>query len=282
MYEAYWGLKGSPFRIAADTRWFYDSPGHEEALARLYFLIEERRPCGVLQGAAGTGKTLLFRMIERELARTQRNRVSIDLTGLDGDEFLWELAEALELTPQDGEPPRRLWQLVEDQLHALSLSGLETVVLLDAWERSDAGCTAVVERLLGAAHNTGALTMLVGVRARPDAKMPGVLAELSDLRIELAPLDRLHTAGYVRSHLARAGTTRDVFHTDALAAIHEHSGGVPRQINRICHFALLAAMGEESASVDAACVTRAARELRLSGGRTTIPDPGLTAALAPA
>jgi general secretion pathway protein A len=220
-------------------------------------------------------------MIERELARTQRNGVAIDLTGLDGDEFLWELAESLELTPQDSEPTRRLWQLVDDQLHAMSLSGLETVVLLDAWERSDAGCTAVVERLLGSAHHgTGNVTVLVGVRARPDAKMPGVLAELSDLRIELAPLDRMHTAEYVRSHLAQAGSIRDVFDHESLAAIYEHSGGIPRQINRLCHFALLAAMGEERPSVDAACVGRAARELRL-GGRT-LGEPALTAALAPA
>jgi general secretion pathway protein A len=285
MYEAHWGLKTSPFRIAADDRWFYESPGHEEALARLYFLIEERRPCGVLQGAAGTGKTLLFRMIERELARTQRHRVSIDLTSLDGDELLWELAEALELTPADNEPPRRLWQLVDDQLNALALSEIETVVLLDAWERSDAGCTAVVERLLGSARGCdGGLTVIVGVRARPDAKMPGILAEFSDLRIELNPLDRLHTAEYVRSHLGTAGATCDVFDRAALAAVYEHSGGVPRQINRLCHFALLVGMGEERTSVDAACVTRAARELRL-GVRPVAESAGtgaVTPALAPA
>ncbi|HUG91919.1 MAG TPA: AAA family ATPase [Planctomycetaceae bacterium] len=281
MYESYWGLTGSPFRIAADDRWFYESPGHEEALARMYFLIEERRPCGVLQGTAGSGKTLLFRMVERELARTQRNRAVIDLTGLDGDELLWELAETLELTPADGEPSRRLWQLVEDQLAALSLSGLETVILFDAWERSDAGCTAVVERLLGSTGGRdGGLTVLVGVRARPDAKMPGVLAELSDLRIELHPLDRVQTAGYVRSHLAAAGVDGEIFDREALDAVCQHSGGVPRQVNRLCHFALLAAMGENRRRVDAGCIARAARELRL-GGRPAA-EPAVTPVLAPA
>jgi general secretion pathway protein A len=287
MYEAHWGLRNSPFRIAIDDRWFYDSPGHEEALARLYFLIEERRPCGVLQGAAGTGKTLLFRMVERELARTQRHRVSIDLTGLDGNELLWEIAEALELTPSENEPARRLWQLIDDQLSALQLSGIETVVLLDAWERSDAGCTAVVERLLGSAHGgEGGLTVLVAVRARPEAKMPGVLADLSDLRIELNPLDRVHTAEYVCSHLSAAGANREIFDRAALAAVHEHSGGVPRQINRLCHFSLLVGMSDDRTGVDAACVSRAARELRL-GSRTVVESAGqsagtVTPALAPA
>ena len=46
MYANYWGLAETPFRNTLDARWFYESPVHEEALARLLFLIENQRRCG--------------------------------------------------------------------------------------------------------------------------------------------------------------------------------------------------------------------------------------------
>lgn len=43
MYQAHWGLRESPFRGLLDPKFFYQSPTHEEALARLHFLVEQRR-----------------------------------------------------------------------------------------------------------------------------------------------------------------------------------------------------------------------------------------------
>ncbi len=70
MYANYWGLAEIPFRNTIETRWFYESPGHEEALARLIFLIEQRRRCGVLSGPAGSGKSLVLELLRRETLRT--------------------------------------------------------------------------------------------------------------------------------------------------------------------------------------------------------------------
>ncbi len=63
MYETHWGLDVSPFRGLADPRFFYCSPTHDEALARLTFLVENRRRLGLLLGEPGSGKTLVLKVL---------------------------------------------------------------------------------------------------------------------------------------------------------------------------------------------------------------------------
>ena len=67
MYESHWGLRESPFRGLADPRYFYCSPTHDEALARLSFLVENHRRLGLLLGVPGNGKTLLLNVFGRQL-----------------------------------------------------------------------------------------------------------------------------------------------------------------------------------------------------------------------
>ena len=69
MARKYWGLRESPFREALDWRRFYSSPMHEEALARLEFLVADRRRLGLLLGAPGCGKSLVLEVFARRLRR---------------------------------------------------------------------------------------------------------------------------------------------------------------------------------------------------------------------
>ena len=66
MYESHWGLSESPFASRPSTKWFHESPVHDEALARLFYLIEQRRGFGLLSGSSGTGKTLTARAVAGE------------------------------------------------------------------------------------------------------------------------------------------------------------------------------------------------------------------------
>ena len=69
MYPSHWGLQASPFRGCLDARSFYQSPTHDEALARLFFLVEQRRRLGLLMGPAGSGKSLLLEVLAQQLRR---------------------------------------------------------------------------------------------------------------------------------------------------------------------------------------------------------------------
>jgi len=79
MFESYWGLTESPFANRQDVRWFHESPVHEEALARLFYVIEQRRGLGLLTGGSGAGKSLLLKVIGHQVRRTRRHLAAVDL-----------------------------------------------------------------------------------------------------------------------------------------------------------------------------------------------------------
>jgi hypothetical protein len=71
-------------------------------------------------------------------------------------------------------------------------------------------------------------------------------------RCRLQPLDLAGVAGYVSHRLHRAGGSADriSFSGDAIEAIYERSGGVPRVVNKLCDRALHAAYGRKAAVID--------------------------------
>ena len=70
------------------------------------------------------------------------------------------------------------------------------------------------------------------------------------MRIDIEPWQQAETEGFVRHMLARAGRSPATFTPDALARLHEVTGGVPRNINQMAELALLAAAGQGLELVD--------------------------------
>ena len=69
MYPTRWGLSETPFATRLDPRFFHPSPTHEEALARLHFLVDDGRRLGLLSGSRGSGKSLLLQVFARQIRR---------------------------------------------------------------------------------------------------------------------------------------------------------------------------------------------------------------------
>src|SRR5258705_5950659 len=65
MLLRFYGLDEQPFGVTPDPRFLHFTAGHREALAALYYAIEERRGFSALVAKPGMGKTtLLFRLLE--------------------------------------------------------------------------------------------------------------------------------------------------------------------------------------------------------------------------
>ena len=212
MYANYWGLAEIPFQNTLETRWFYESPGHEEALARLIFLIEQHRRCGVLSGPPGSGKSLVLELLRRETLRTGAEVAVVDVIGHGSREMLWEILASLGRSPGIDDSLHRLWRRLHDHILANRAARVPLVLMVDHLDRAQPDCVIAVERLqhLSAGGHSG-LTLVLGVGNDRAAGLAQTLRDISDLRIELVALDRGQTQQYVETLLERAGADRPLF-----------------------------------------------------------------------
>jgi hypothetical protein len=75
-------------------------------------------------------------------------------------------------------------------------------------------------------------------------------------RLVIDPLTPEATADYVRARLAKAGCQRDIFASDAIAIVHEATGGALREIDRIATTSLRAAARRTRKTVERDVVAR--------------------------
>lgn len=264
MIESYWGLEFNPFQDLQSDGWYYESPMHEETLARMFFLIEQRHKCGILTGEPGTGKTLLLSMLKRQALRTQRQVASIDAYGIDGHELLWKTLGELGLGNYSRAGRNDLWRGLSDHFHGSALSRQQVVLIFDHLPHASEDAVGFVERMMHLpACTRGWVTTILSARTSEVAELPAGIRSLSDLVIRLKPLNEQHTAEYVRAALKGAGAKKSMFSKAALKQLYEATQGIPRRINQYCNLALMSGMTEQQQTIDPKSFEAAADELAL-------------------
>ena len=256
---AFWGFRHWPFERALSGHRPFVGAAHDEALARLLFLVEERRRCGLLSGATGTGKSCLLRQVQASAMRLGRLCVRVDATGLDGHELAWRVADGCQTDCDVGDSPARLWSGLQTRFTGLSVVQQPVVALIDHFDLVEFGCSQSLRRLMQLADATGAeLTVLIAARERCTA--PLLLASV-ELHVELSAWSEDETARFLWDSLRRAGTCEAIFTADAIQAIQALTHGNPSKVVWLCDLALLAALSEDRRRVDSQIVEAAAMEL---------------------
>ena len=268
MYLQYWGLHESPF-AGIDSRFFHQGSVHEEALARLHFLVDGRKRVGLLLGDSGLGKSMLLDVFGRQLRAAGHYVASIGLLGMGADEFYWHLAGQLGLRPPRGAAPFQLWRAVTNFIAANRLQRLSTVFLLDDADEASRDVLDQVVRLAQADWSADArITIVLTAHGRTAARLPNRLSQLAELRIDLEPWDATETKRYIDGALAWAGRRIPVFQEPALRRLYELSGGVPREIKQLADLALLAGAGCELLEIDPGTLEAVYHELGIATARS--------------
>jgi type II secretory pathway predicted ATPase ExeA len=262
MYQAHWGLQDSPFRGFLDPKCFYQSPTHEEALARLHFLSEQRRRLGLLVGPSGSGKSLLLEVFAQQLRRTARPVAKLSLLGVEPAEMLWLLAAGWGLSLNPTQSLATLWRAVTDRLIEYRYQRVAAVALLDDADQADPQLLQHVARLARFDPSPEMrLTLVLASRNEGMLKLGEPLRELVDLRIEVEPWEAADTEEFLHVRLAQAGRQSPVFAEAAVTRLHELSHGIPRHVSRLADLALLAGAGQQLQQIDAGVVEEVCKEL---------------------
>jgi len=262
MYQSHWGLRDSPFRGCLDPGAFYESPTHEEALARLQFLVEQHCRLGLLIGPSGSGKSLLLEVFAAQLRRRGRPTAKISLLDVEPTEMLWLLAAEWGLNPGPSRSTAALWRMLTDRLIEHRYQQLETVLLFDDADQANRAVLRHVARL--ARYDTSPemrLSIVLAGRNEGMARLDESLLGLTDLRIDLEPWQRAETGDYVNRRLSQAGRQTPVFTAPAVDRLHEAAHGIPRCVSQLADLALLAGAGQNLQQIDAGVVDSVCQEL---------------------
>lgn len=243
----YWGLQSEPFhpvlRWPEERHLVYRSRSWEEGMARLLYVAEHQFGLAMVTGAAGTGKTLLLAAAADQLSRLNFHPLlhRCQSTPVEeaghlplGKTAHWETRQFL-----SGE--------ISSPLQ--STAGSRYVLLLDDVGRVKKERTAL-EQLVDRALQQRTLGCLVLVVSQPDAlELFDYLSGYAPLVIRCPGYANWETAEYLQHRFVQAGGTLTPFTPEAAQLLHECSGGIPRQLNRLAHESLLLAAFQQAPSV---------------------------------
>lgn len=241
MYEAHFGLRELPFSLNPDPSFLTFTPNHSKALSILEFGLASQSGITVVTGEIGAGKTTLIRHLLNTMP-SNRTVGLISTTHKSFGELIHWISMAFDLDHREKDKVA-----LYDQFYTFMIDeyakGNRVVLIVDEAQNLDA---ETIEELrvisnINADKNLVLQLIVVGqpelaeTLRSPELKQ---FAQRVSAYYHLEPLDLLSTKQYIKHRMDVAGAERNPFQQKAVELIHEASGGVPRVINTLCHFAL--------------------------------------------
>ncbi|UXI01586.1 ExeA family protein [Photobacterium sp. TY1-4] len=243
MYQSHFGLKALPFTLTPNTRSFVALPPHLEAIQMTLAALEMGEGIIQISGEVGTGKTLVCRMLIRQLP-AQFELAYLPTPATSGDELRRALARELALSAEI--PAATLTEQLQQALIARKAAGKSVVVVIDeAQALPDDALEAI--RLLGNLETEQEKLLHIVLLGQPELDQRLAQHHLRQFRQRitfracLRPLDLAETIAYIEQRLAEAGCERPLLQLAQYREIWLASRGIPRLINQLCHKAFIAA-----------------------------------------
>jgi type II secretory pathway predicted ATPase ExeA len=262
----YWNINESPFGSVNSKEQFFCAGTVDEAMARIGFLVQNRRKLGLLVGQSGSGKSTTLTSIQFGLPGTlDRHRMraaSLSLLGLSSGEFPRRLLA--KLTPHRNRADQQVrraelvWRDIEDECSAAGAQEQRIVVALDDSEAAQPPLWVDVVRLLSL---PGPLTIVMGCTPMGISSIVATVLERCELKLDLPSWDLAQTASYFEWALARVRARDDLFDAQAITRVQELSNGLPRRITQISELALAAGAVRRMEQITGVLIDQVADEL---------------------
>ncbi|MBV5339601.1 MAG: AAA family ATPase [Deltaproteobacteria bacterium] len=258
MYESFFNLKQKPFDLLPDPDFLFMSSSHKKVLSYLDYGIRERVGFILLTGEVGSGKTTIIRnLIKKNLTDVVLSKIfntrvdSEQLIAMINDDFGLPVLNKDKITLL-----RDLNTFLIDQF----VKGNQPVLIIDEAQNLNQDLLEEIRMLSNLETDNAKLLQIILV-GQPELRKTLASATLVQLRQRISinchiqPLSRLEIELYILYRLEKAGDREAVsFSQETIDIIFTYSRGIPRLINIICDFILLAAFAEETRNIDAALV----------------------------
>ena len=254
MYEKFFNFNCKPFELVPNPDFLFPSKSHKKALTYLDYGIKEKVGFILLSGEVGSGKTTLVRNLVRGI-REKTPLAIVFNTSVDSEQLIALINEDFGL-PVEGKGKGELIRDLNNFLIDEYSKGLQPILIVDEAQNLSPDHLEEI-RLLSNLETDNAKLLQIILVGQPEIRTIIARPELRQLRqrisvsCHLEPLSRVEVEEYVLHRMEKAGN-RDAVSTspEVFDAIHSYSRGIPRLINIICDFLLVAAYAEETCELD--------------------------------
>ena len=226
MYEAFYGMRHTPFVRGIPSNALYKTRQNAEVLSRLSYTAKNQL-FAVLIGEPGTGKTSTLRRLKDELPESEYMVLYVSDSRLTPRSFYNYMLNQLGQIEIMRSMQNRKAVVIVDEAHLLPKEMLEEARFLLNYRMDSENPLALI--LSGQTELWDKLR-LSAYRA---------ILERIDIECFLTPMDFADTKQYIQSQIQYSGHESPIFTDDAIRSIFDFSGGNPRLINRACSQSLI-------------------------------------------
>jgi general secretion pathway protein A len=267
-YQSFFGIKEQPFTNSPDSRFYFNSSQHAEALLRLDHAARSNVGLALLVGDIGAGKTTLARRMLDDL--DEKEYESALLVVVHSSITPEWLLKKIGLQLGVANVPNGKIEILSAIYHRLLKireEGRKAIVLVD--EAQMLQTRELMEEFRGLLNlelpEQKLITFIFFALPSIDRNLAldEPLKQRVALRYQLGAMKVEATSAYVTHRLKVAGCERELFTPEALSLVHQYSRGIPRLINVICDNSLFEAFLVKKDIVDAETVDGVATDLGL-------------------
>ncbi|HEC17215.1 MAG TPA: DUF2075 domain-containing protein [Sedimenticola sp.] len=274
MYEDFYGLTGKPFQLSPDSRFFFNSKGHNRAMAYLRYGLEQGEGFIVITGGIGTGKTMLVRNLFDELDSTRVVAAELVTTQVQPNDMLRIVCASFGLTHKSASKATLLNNL-EEFLRSRYREGKRVLLVVD--EAQNLPERSIEElRMLANFQIDGTALLQCFLLGQDELKhtlqSPGMeqFRQRVIASYHLRALNLEEMQHYIMHRLRLVGWREDPKIADGVfGSIYEFTGGVPRRVNTLCDRMLLFGCLEEMHEIDQDALEKVSDEMKEEGWSET-------------
>ena len=246
MYTQYFGLNKPPFKITPDPEFFFSGGNRGAVLQALLYAVARGEGIVKVVGEVGSGKTMLCRMLERELPENCEI-VYLANPRLSADEILKAIAIELHLSFAKDASKMEVMRLLHAYLLEKHANNRSVVMFIEEAQGMDLETLEEI-RMLSNLETTQDKLLQIVLFGQPELNEKLGVHEIRQLKeritysFDLSPLNRAEIRDYLNTRMRASGFRgNDLFSAGAIRTLERRSGGLLRRINILADKALLAA-----------------------------------------